>query len=168
MLDIIYISFFLIGTIGFYLWFWFGSVGILALRKMGGGELPVDARLYYSPQTLYKILETYGEKGRSTFRTMLLADMVFPAVYVPTIGLMADKLATANMMPQYLFFYTYAAAILGGIFDYIENYALLKILSDYPTHHKKLATIAAIATLLKMVLTTTAIILPIFDVIVIF
>src|SRR6185312_11632563 len=42
--------------------FWFSPGGVLALRRRAG-ELQPDVRLGYSAQTLYRVLEAYGEEG---------------------------------------------------------------------------------------------------------
>src|SRR5262245_49280662 len=69
--------------------FWLAPGGVLALRRRAGGELQVDVRLAYTSTTLYRLLDAYGPAGRRSYRTMLLADMVFPAIYGATLYLLA-------------------------------------------------------------------------------
>jgi hypothetical protein len=68
-------------TVLFLCGFWLLPGGALALCRRAKGELQVDVRLGYSPSTLYCLLQSYGPVGRASFQRMLLADMVFPAVY---------------------------------------------------------------------------------------
>src|SRR5215471_1593321 len=91
-------------TVVFLCWFWFAPGGVLALRRRAGGELQVDVRLAYSPGTLYRLLDAYGDEGRRMFRRMLHADMIFPAVYGATLFLWGEMLASSphSAMPALL------------------------------------------------------------------
>ena len=52
--------------------FWFSPGGVLALRRRAG-ELQPDVRLGYSTQTLYRVLEAYGDEGRRAIAVSVLS-----------------------------------------------------------------------------------------------
>ena len=147
MSETIFALLFLAASGGIYLWFWFGPVGVRALRKLGGGLEPLDSRFYYTPCAVYDLLEIYGDEGRGVFRRMLLADMVFPLVYVPALWLGAN--AFAGGIPL-LHAGIIVSSVSAGVFDYVENALLLHVLRRYPARRDKVAMLAGGATCLKM------------------
>jgi hypothetical protein len=68
----------------------------LALRLLARGEPQVDVRPGYSPETLYRLRQLYGSQGIRMFRRMLMADMIFPAVYGTLLFLLGDLAAAAH------------------------------------------------------------------------
>jgi len=125
--------------------FWFSPGGVLALRRRAG-ELQPDVRLGYSTQTLYRVLEAYGDEGRRSFRRLLLGDMIFPAIYGALLYSLGGLLAREPMssIAQH-------AAIAAAAFDYAENVFLLIVLRRFPFRSSALARLASICTSLKMV-----------------
>ena len=121
--------------------FWLAPGGVLALRRRAGGELQVDVRVAYGPSTLYRLLDVYGPEGRRSFRTMLLADMAFPAVYGALLYVLADSLDSSIARH---------AAIAAAAFDYSENIFLLRVLRRLPSRSEAIARLAGICTSLKM------------------
>lgn len=150
MLEIYLTTGLLILTSGFLYWFWFSPIGVLAMKEQAGGEVQVDVRLYYSPATLYRLFETYGEKGRKDFRTMLLVDMVFPLVYSAALCCLADVLGDHGLVAERIENVSIIAALCAAFFDYCENTMLLRVLKLFPERHTKLAYSATCASSLKM------------------
>jgi hypothetical protein len=124
--------------------FWLAPGGVLALWRRVG-ELQPDVRLGYSVQTLYRVLDAYGRDGRRSFGTLLLADMIFPAIYGGLLYSLGDLLAREPMsaIAQH-------AAIAGAAFDYAENVFLLLVLNRFPSRFSVIARLASISTSLKM------------------
>jgi hypothetical protein len=135
---------------GFLGWFWLAPGGVLGLRRLAAGDLQVDVRLAYSPDTLYRLLEKYGKEGRQSFRRMLLVDMVFPAVYGAALYLLADSLAAPHGTPSMTWNIARAVAISAAAFDYAENALLLCVVHRFPARHALLARAAGFCTTLKM------------------
>jgi hypothetical protein len=133
-------------TLGFLCGFWFLPGGVLGLRRGALGELQVDARPGYSPETLYHLLELYGREGIRWFRNMLIADMVFPAVYATFLFLLGD-LASASHPAAGL---VRVMAITAACFDYLENFFLLYVLRRLPGRRLFAVRVAGICTTLKM------------------
>jgi hypothetical protein len=131
--------------------FWFAPNGVLALRRRAGGALQVDVRPVYSPETLYRLLEAYGETGRRAFRGMLLADMVFPALYGATLYLCGDLLGSAFPRAAGPALVASCTSLAASAFDYGENFLLLNVLGRFPTRAQKSARLAAMCTTSKMI-----------------
>jgi MFS family permease len=139
-------------TAAFLCAFWFAPGGVLALRSRAG-EWQVDVRPAYSPDTLFQLLERYGAPGRRSFRTMLLADMLFPAIYAATLYVLGDLLNAASPGGSLLASLGRCAGIAAAAFDYLENLFLLHVLRHLDSRPRRSARLAGIFTTLK----TTAI-----------
>jgi hypothetical protein len=117
----------------------------LALRRLALGELQVDVRPGYSPETLYHILRLYGGQGVRSYRNLLLADMFFPAVYGTFLFLLGDLASTAHPAARIV----RVMAIAAACFDYGENIFLLYVLHCLPKREIIVARAAGICTNLK-------------------
>ena len=135
-------------AVGFLGWFWLAPGGVLSLRRLAAGELQVDVRPAYSPDTLYRLLQQYGQAGRQNFRRMVLVDMVFPAVYGAGLYLLADALAPDPASPAGCL--ARAAAVSAALFDYGENMLLLSVVRRFPARHDLIARAASACTSLKV------------------
>ena len=129
----------------FLLGFWFAPGGVLALRRMAQGELQVDVRPGYGPETLFRLLDAYGLAGRACFRRMLYLDMVFPAVYAAALYRIAGHGLHGALKGA-----AQDLGLLAAAFDYLENLLLLRVLDPYPRRQVRLARAAGMATSLKM------------------
>jgi hypothetical protein len=107
-------------TVLFLCGFWLLPGGVLALRRRAG-EMQADVRLGYTPATLYRLLKAYGPEGRASFKRMLLADMVFPAVYGAFLVALADLAAASGPLAIKAAFVARAASISAAGWDYIEK-----------------------------------------------
>jgi len=135
-------------SVAFLCGFWFAPGGVLALRQGAGGELQVDLRFFYSPGTLYRLLDLYGVDGRRSFRNLLLADMIFPAVYAATLYSLGGLIAFAHPFAAAV---VRCAAIAAALFDYGENLSLLYVMRNLKSPPDRIARLAGICTMLKVV-----------------
>src|SRR5690349_14796534 len=119
-------------TLAFLCGFWLLPGGVLALRRRAHGEMQVDLRPGYSPDTLYRLLGLYGADGIHAFRRLLLADMVFPLVYAMLLVLLGDVTARAHPAAPHASSILRLAAIAAASFDYLENLFLLQVISRIP------------------------------------
>ncbi len=132
-------------TVLFLCGFWLLPGGVLALRRRAYGELQVDVRAGYSPATLYRLLQSYGPEGRALFKRMLLADMVFPAVYAAFLVTLANLAGASDAASA-----ARVAAIAAAGWDYIENMLLLFVLHRFPACQSSAARLAGLSTSAKM------------------
>ena len=126
-------------SVAFLCGFWFGPGGVLALRRRAGGELQVDLRFFYTPETLYRLLDLYGEDGRRSFRALLLADMIFPAVYAATLYSLGGLLASTHPFAVAAASVGRYAGIAAALFDYGENLSLLHVLRNLKSPSDRIA-----------------------------
>lgn len=132
-------------TVVFLCGFWFLPGGVLSLRRRAHGELQVDVRPGYSPETLYRLLELYGRDGVRSFWKMLVADMFFPAVYGTFLYLLGDLASQAHPAAGLV----RSIAVAAACFDYLENIFLLRVLRRLPKRQAFAARAAGICTTLK-------------------
>ena len=135
-------------SVAFLCGFWFAPGGVLALRQRAGGELQVDLRFFYTPGTLYRLLDLYGVDGRRSFRNLHLADMIFPAVYAATLYSLGGLIAFAHPFAAAV---VRCAAIAAALFDYGENLSLLHVMRNLKSPPDRVARFAGICTMLKVV-----------------
>jgi hypothetical protein len=138
-------------SVAFLLGFWFAPGGVLALRQRAGGELQVDLRFFYTPGTLYRLLDLYGVDGRRSFRNLLFADMIFPAVYAATLYSLGGLIASAHPAHAALASVGRFAAIAAALFDYGENLSLLQVMRNLKSPADRIARLAGICTTLKVI-----------------
>lgn len=134
-------------TFAFLCGFWLLPGGVLALRRRAGGQMQVDTRPAYSPDTLYRLLDLYGRDGIRSFRNMLIADMFFPAVYGAFLFLLGDLASVAHPAARIVG----AMGIAAACFDYGENIFLLHVLRRLPMRQEFAARAAGICTTLKTI-----------------
>jgi len=134
-------------TVGALCGFWFLPSGVLALRRLALGEIQVDVRPGYTPETLYGLLQIYGRDGVRMFRKMLVADMFFPPLYGAFLFLCGDLVSAAHPVGRTV----RLMAIAAVCFDYGENIFLLDVLRRLPNRQPFVARAAGICTTLKTV-----------------
>jgi hypothetical protein len=137
-------------TVLFLCGFWLLPGGVLALRQRANGEVQVDVRAGYSPVTLYRLLQAYGQEGRASFKRMLLADMLFPAVYGAFLVTVADLAVSSDPITINAASVARTAAIAAAGWDYAENIFLLAVLHRFPVVQSGLARLAGLCTSAKM------------------
>jgi hypothetical protein len=136
-------------TIAFLGGFWLLPGGVLALRRRAHGELQVDLRPAYTPDTLYRLLQLYGSDGIRSFRRMLLADMIFPLVYAALLLLLGNLAVQTHPTLPRVAGMLRVAAIAAAAFDYLENLFLLQVVHRLPHRQLVAARAAGISTSLK-------------------
>jgi hypothetical protein len=125
-----------------------------------GGTGPIDLQLFYTPEKVYSMVESYGEAGRASYRAFeLTGDIIYPIVYTLFFSLFItwlfqrgfpsdSKMQALNVIP------------LGGwLFDLLENLGIVMMLSVFPSTPDALAWVTAIATLIKWLFAAATIVL---------
>lgn len=97
------------------------------------GAAPLDVRFSATTSDVERFLSECGVEGRSAYRSMLLADLIYPLVF----GLfMASSLALAfrsfaPRRPQLVAFAV--VALIGSGLDYLENLLEWRALTAFPS-----------------------------------
>lgn len=134
--------------------------GVAEMKEYTNGVGILDLEKYYFPQYAYEILEAQGEIGRNFYKNLLIRlDFLLPLSYslcwMSILIMLFRKWLPIESKWQKLSL----LPILAGLFDYIENIFILKMLIDYPARHFKLAAIANIMTVLKELFTALSLIM---------
>jgi hypothetical protein len=112
-----------------------------------------DLSLYYTPEQLYQLADSYGADGREAYiLTRFSFDLVWPLVYTIFLGtalswtgsrawIGTTRLRNANLAP-----------ILGMLFDFLENLTTSLVMVRYPAKTIMVDVLAPIFTFLKWIL----------------
>jgi len=130
------------------------------MEASSGGTGPIDLQLFYTPEKVYSMVESYGEAGRASYRAFeLTGDIIYPIVYTLFFSLFItwlfqrgfpsnSKMQALNVIP------------LGGwLFDLLENLGIVTMLSVFPSTPDALAWVTATATLIKWLFAAATIVL---------
>lgn len=111
-----------------------------------------DTSLYYTPDDLYNMAESYGETGRQAYiRARFTFDLIFPFVYgffltalISWIGnrliQQTNRLRLINLFPSF-----------GMIFDFLENISTSIVMTQYPSRATVTAYLATVFTFVKWI-----------------
>lgn len=120
------------------------------LMGFSNGVDLIDLLLSYSPDTVYRMIEAYGDEGRPYYRNFAMSfDLAYPVVYSVFLSLLigwllqrvtpaASRWRLLNLLP------------FGGmLFDWLENASVIAMLTSYPAVTPNLARIGSLCTSLK-------------------
>lgn len=131
----------------------------LMTKAAGKPVTPIDLSIpTWTPEQGYNLLESYGEAGRSLYRTIdLTADVVYPIIYgfafALLLAFLARRIAPNNKWLPYLAF----LPLLAVVFDYAENATIIAMLNAYPEKLIGVAKLGGVFTMFKWVLAFAAI-----------
>lgn len=129
----------------------FGLNGLLLaqldqpLIKLADGESKLDLKFGYDLTTVQRLLDAYGEEGRSIYVWNLIADTPFPvfgAIAVSMFVLIAFK-------NQFWRAILVSVPLIFGLTDLVENTILLSIIKGYPAIPSLLVDISSMVTQIK-------------------
>ncbi|MEI6900087.1 MAG: hypothetical protein WCL00_09425, partial [Bacteroidota bacterium] len=104
------------------------------LKALSGGTGPIDLEFFYTPATVYSMVASYGEEGRSLYRTVeLTADIVYPIVYTLFFSLLITWLFARGFSPGSKLHGLIVLPFFAWIFDMLENTGIVTMLSIYPS-----------------------------------
>jgi hypothetical protein len=120
------------------------------MESASGGTGPIDLQLFYTPGKVYKMVESYGEVGRASYRTFeLTGDILYPIVYTLFFSLAITWLfqrgfASTSSMQRYN-----VVPFGAWFFDLLENLGIVAMLSVFPSTPALLAWVTGIFTFIK-------------------
>ena len=130
------------------------------IEASSGGTGPIDIQLFYTPEKVYSMVESYGEAGRASYRTFeLTGDIIYPIVYTLFFSLFITWLFQRGFPPTSKMQALNVIPLGGWLFDLLENLGIVTMLSVFPSTPDGLAWITAIATLIKWLFATATIVL---------
>jgi len=136
-------------VVGFVLYV---AVTLPVLKAAPGSNIvSLDTQLFYTPDTAFATVASYGETSGFWIRMYLTWDLVNPLLYSTIICLVLSwlarrgfrfggKLQILNVLP-----------LAAGLFDILENICIVIMLSLFPAQPTFVAWLACLGTLSKMI-----------------
>ncbi len=120
------------------------------LVAASGDKGLIDELFFYTPKTVYSMIASYGDIGRTLYRTFTLTiDFIFPVVYTLFLSLLItwqfQRSVPATSKLQRLARIPFGALL----FDILENLSIAVMLSIYPATPHWIAWLATLCTMLK-------------------
>lgn len=120
-----------------------------AEQATGSSDSP-DTSLFYSSNDLYRMAESYGERGREAYiRARFTFDLVWPLVYTFFLTMSISWVFTRAFAPVSRWQRANLAPLLGALFDYLENLATSLVMLRYPEQTAVVDLLAPVFTVLK-------------------
>ncbi|MGD8472674.1 MAG: hypothetical protein PVH59_01035 [Anaerolineae bacterium] len=120
-----------------------------AEQETGSSDSP-DTSLFYSPSDLYRMAESYGDRGRAAYiRARFTFDLVWPLVYTFYLATSISWVFSRAFPPTSRWQRANLAPLLGALFDYLENLATSLVMLRYPQQTAVVDVLAPVFTLLK-------------------
>ena len=111
---------------------------------------PIDLQFFYTPDTAYSMIADYGPEIRAQYRTFALtADVIYPVVYTILFSLLISWLFKRGLDPDHRLHILNLAPLGAGVFDLLENLAVVGMLSVFPATPAWLAWVATMFTMVK-------------------
>jgi hypothetical protein len=117
----------------------------------------------YSHSQAMTLLESLGHDGRDAYLFPQLAlDFVYPGLFAICYSLMLIWVYSKRVRSDSKFLYLASLPVLGGLFDYVENILIIRMITTFPDVSKGLVSVASGFTLMKSAFSTASFLLLIF------
>ena len=109
----------------------------------------------YSYQHAMSLLEELGDEGRQIYLSRQLPlDFIYPGLFAVSYPLLLIWLFSKSVKETSRVFYLAFIPVLGGLFDYLENIYIIRMINSFPDLSTGLVQVASTFTLLKSIFTT--------------
>ena len=125
-------------------------------------ELPIFdlSPLGYSFNYANELLDTLGAEGRNLYLyTQLPLDFIYPGLFSITYSLLLVWLLGKTFNVNSKIYYLALVPFLAGVFDYVENIFIIKMINSFPDLQVNTVKIASTFSILKSSFTTVFFIL---------
>jgi hypothetical protein len=130
------------------------------LRTFSNGNGPIDLQLFYSPEKVYSMVDSYGEEGRVFYRAHeLTIDVIYPIVYTLLFTLLISWLFQRAFAPASRMQKLNVIPLGAFAFDMLENICIVAMLSVHPAQPAALAWLGAAFTGIKWLFAGATIVL---------
>ena len=111
----------------------------------------------YSHSQAMTLLESLGHDGRDAYLFPQLAlDFVYPGLFAICYSLMLIWIYSKRVRSDSKFLYLASLPALGGLFDYVENILIIRMITTFPDVTRGLVSAASGCTLLKSAFSTAS------------
>ena len=109
----------------------------------------------YSYQQAISLLEELGNEGRRFYISRQLPlDFIYPGLFAVSYTLLLIWLFSKSFETTSRIYYLTFIPALGGLFDYLENIFIIRMITSFPDLSTGLVQVASTFTLLKSIFTT--------------
>ena len=109
----------------------------------------------YSFVYALELLHALGAKGRDLYLYQQLPlDFIYPGLFAVSCCLLLSWLFAKSLNANSKMFYLCFVPLVAGLFDYLENILIVRMLTSYPNVAELHVSIASILTILKSGFTT--------------
>lgn len=135
----------------------YGYMLLVSIPKVigfsGGMKIPDMMPIGYEPEYIFPLLAKLGEQGRAVYLYQQIpVDLCYPFLFGITYCLvllyLLQKLKKMNRETVYLCL----LPLMGGFFDYMENFGIIHMLNSYPAISVSCIKISAFFTVFKSML----------------
>lgn len=120
----------------------------------------------YSFEYAIELLRILGVKGRDLYMYQQLpVDFIYPGLFAVSCCLVLSWLFAKSLNTNSKMFYLCFVPVAAGLFDYLENIGIVRMLISYPNVADSLVSITSFLTILKSGFTTTFFVLLLLGVI---
>lgn len=128
-------------------------VSIPQLKVFSGGMDILDMKpMGYDKNYVFQLFEYLGEKGRNYYLfCQIPLDMLYPGFYSVTYSLLITYFLKKLSWFSLRFSFLCIMPILGGFFDYLENFGTIFMLISYPKIPEILPSLNNIFTIIKSI-----------------
>lgn len=117
----------------------------------------LDGRINYNLEEVTRLFDTLGDEGREIYKIVSgRIDMAYPIVYCLFSILLLAYVIKKIIPPNSKWIYLSLSPLLGTMFDYIENFNILKMLNEYPNITTKQVAYSALMTQMKWIFLSLA------------
>lgn len=122
-------------------------------EQISGGAGSPDLSLIYTPGSLYRMAESYGEEGRREYiRSRFTFDLLFPLVYTGFLVTMISYVFKRGFIQGSRWQLANLVPVTGMVFDFLENALTSIVMARYPLQTPVLDWCAPVFTLAKWIL----------------
>ena len=108
----------------------------------------------YSYSHAMSLLEELGNEGRQFYISRQLPlDFIYPGLFAVSYTLLLIWLFSKSVKDTSKIFYLAFIPALGGLFDYMENIYIIRMINSFPDLSARLVQVASTFTLLKSIFT---------------
>ncbi|GJM31828.1 MAG: hypothetical protein DHS20C18_08290 [Saprospiraceae bacterium] len=109
----------------------------------------------YDAEYINALFSALGEEGRNAYLyNQIPVDLVYPFLFAISFCLLLAYLLNKLKKLDGPLFYLCLLPLLGGFFDYLENFSTIALLTSYPNISSLTASMANVFTILKSGFTT--------------
>jgi hypothetical protein len=130
------------------------------LEQYSGGNGPIDLQLFYTPEKVYGMVDSYGPEGRAVYRTHeLTIDVIYPVVYTLLFAFLITWLFQRGFAPGSKMQRLNVVPLGAFVFDMLENICIVTMLSVHPSQPALVAWLGAVFTVVKWLFALATILL---------